>query len=285
MRGVPADDAKQQSRRRWGAVASAWEAHGEALRRETMPVSTWMVEAIQPQPGDTVLELAAGPGDTGFLAAELIRPGGELITSDLAPEMLMVAQRRAERLGLDDVRFKQIDAETSIDIEAASIDGVLCRWGYMLMSDSETALRETRRVLKPGGRLALAAWRGPEENPWSAIPGREMVRRGLVEPVAPGEPAQFAWAPEGMIAEQLEAAGFVEHDVAEVRFTHTYGSFDDYWKTQSEMSGRMQTALAGVAPAAIEEIKAAVAAQVGDFVRADGSLELPASTWVAVAEA
>ena len=278
-------DAKQESRRRWGAAASAWEAYGAALRRQTMPVSSWMVEAIQPQPGDTLLELAAGPGDTGFLAAELVLPGGTLITSDLAPEMLMVARRRSEVLGLGNVRFKQIDAETSIDVEAASIDGVLCRWGYMLMTDSETALRETRRVLKPGRRVALAAWRGPEENPWSAIPGRELVRRGLVEPLAPGEPGQFAWAQEGLIAEQLDAAGFVEHEVDEVRFTHVYPSMDDYWRTQSEMSGRMQTALAGAEPAVVEEIKAAVAAQVADFMRPDGSLELPASTWVAVAEA
>jgi len=276
---------KQETRARWGHAATAWEAHGEMMRRVTMPVSAWMVDAIQPQPGNTVLELAAGPGDTGFLAAELVQPGGTLITSDLAPEMLMVAQRRAEQLGLGNVRFKQIDAESSIDIEAASIDSVLCRWGYMLMADSETALRETRRVLKPGGRLALAAWRGPEENPWSAIPAREMVRRGLIEPVAPGEPGQFTWAPEGMIAEQLDAAGFVEHEVAEVRFTHTYSSLEDYWKTQSEMSGRIQTSLAGVDPAAIEEIKAAVGEQVQGFVREDGSLELPASTWVAVAGA
>jgi hypothetical protein len=155
----------------------------------------------------------------------------------------------------------------------------------MLMADSETALRETRRVLKPGRRLAMAAWRGPEENPWSAIPGRELVRRGLVEPVAPGEPAQFAWAPEGLIAERLEAAGFVEHEVAEVRFTHTYASFDDYWTTQSEMSGRMQTALAGADAALLEDIKAAVAVQVEGFAREDGSLVMPASTWVAVAEA
>ena len=278
-------EAKQESRKRWGAAASAWEAHGEMLRRETMPVSTWMVEAIQPQPGDTLLELAAGPGDTGFLAAELIAPGGTLITSDLAPEMLMVAQRRAKALGLENVRFKQIDAETSIDVEAASVDGVLCRWGYMLMADSETALRETRRVLRPGRRLALAAWAGPEDNPWSAIPGRELVRRGLVEPVAPGEPAQFAWAQEGLIAEQLEAAGFVEHEVGDVRFTHTYASLDDYWKTQSEMSGRMQTALAGVEPAVIEDIKASVGEQIGPYTRDDGSIELPARTWVAVAEA
>src|SRR5687768_15578788 len=168
-----------------------------------------MVDAIDPQPGQTVLELAAGTGDTGFLAAELIEPGGTLICSDFAPEMLAAAQRRAAELGLDNVRFKQIDAE-SIDLEAGSLDAVLCRWGYMLMADPETALRETRRVLKPGGRVALAAWTGPQENPWSSLLGREMVRHGLAEPPQPGTPQQFAWAEPGLIEEQLASVGFVD---------------------------------------------------------------------------
>src|SRR3954452_12965488 len=170
---------RQESRARWAESAKAWEAHAEQMRRATMPVSQWMIDAIGPQPGDSLLELAAGPGETGFLAAELIRPGGTLICSDVSPEMLSVAQRRAEELGLDNVRFKQIDADSSIDIEAASIDGVLCRWGYMLMADPNTALRETRRVLKPGGRVALAAWAAADDNPWVSILGRELTARGL----------------------------------------------------------------------------------------------------------
>jgi ubiquinone/menaquinone biosynthesis C-methylase UbiE len=155
------------ARASWGAAAGGWEARADEMRRATMPVSSRMVDAIGPQPGHTVLELAAGAGDTGFLAAELIQPGGTLITSDFAPEMLSAAQRRAEALGIGNVRFRQIDAELPLDIEAASLDAVLCRWGFMLLSDPESALRETRRVLRPGGRLALAAWTGPEDNPWS----------------------------------------------------------------------------------------------------------------------
>src|SRR4051794_21422174 len=133
-------DSRQESRRRWAAAARGWGARAEQFRRDTMPVAVWMVEAISPQPGQTVLELAAGPGATGFLAAELIAPGGTLITSDFAPEMLTVAQERARSLGIRNVRFRQIDAETSIDQPAASVDGVLCRWGYMLMHDPGTAL-------------------------------------------------------------------------------------------------------------------------------------------------
>jgi SAM-dependent methyltransferase len=250
------------------------------MRRATMPVSQWMIDAIGPQPGDLLLELAAGPGETGFLAAELIRPGGTLISSDVSPEMLNVAQRRADELGLDNVRFRQIDADTSIDVEAATVDGVLCRWGYMLMADPNNALRETRRVLKPGGRVALAAWAAPEDNPWVSILGRELTRRGLAPPVAPDEPGQFAWAPEGVIAEHLADAGFVEYEVDSVSFSERYPSFEAYWQTHSTMSSRLREALATAEPAAVEALRDAVRAEVGD-----GPIELGARTWVAVATA
>src|SRR5215216_552470 len=131
--GSMTTDHRQESRVRWSTVAKGWETRAEVMRRATMPVSRWLVDALAPQPGDTILELAAGPGDTGFLAAELIQPGGTLISSDFVPEMLSVAQRRADALGITNVRFRQIDAALPLDIEAASLDGVLCRWGFMLL--------------------------------------------------------------------------------------------------------------------------------------------------------
>src|SRR5215210_6009686 len=155
-----------EPRDRWVRAAEGWEKQADKFGRDSMPVSTAMVEAIAPQPGHTVLDLAAGIGDTGYLDAELIQPGGELMTSDFAPEMLAAAQRRAERKGIKNVRFRQIDMSLPIDQPAASVDGVLCRWGYMLLEDPESALRDTRRILKQDGRLALAAWAGPDENHW-----------------------------------------------------------------------------------------------------------------------
>src|SRR3954464_4881683 len=194
------DAYRKQSRQGWNAVAGAWGGYGKQFNAFTMPVTLAMLEAAQLQPGSDVLELAAGPGDVGFMAHELIQPGGTLITSDFAPEMLTQAQQRAERLGLRGVRFKQIDAE-SIDLDAASIDAVLCRWGFMLMADPEAALRECRRVLRPGGRLSLAAWTGAEDNRWSSVIGDVLVARGLAEPPVPGTPGQFAWAAPGLIQE------------------------------------------------------------------------------------
>ena len=279
------EDLRQQSRVRWTATAQGWGRRADQFRRATMPVATWMVDAVGPQPGDTLLELAAGPGDTGFLAAEMVRPGGELICSDFVPEMLNVAQERAQALGLDNVRFKQIDAETGIDIEAASIDGVLCRWGYMLMADPVTALGQTRRVLKPGGRLALAAWTGPDEHPWSALPARELIRRGLEEPPDPDAPGQFTWAPEGVIAERLEEAGFVDYEVAAVDFTITYASPEDWWATTSDMSMRFADATRAMDAATKADVMKALGEAARPYADGDGALAIPARTWTAVATA
>src|SRR3954451_18806894 len=168
-----------EGRERWMRAAAGWEKRADWFREQTMPVSAWLVDAIDPQPGQTILDLGAGVGDTGFLAAELIQPGGTLITADFSPDMLSAAQRRAERLGIANVRFRQMDANLPLDQPAASLDGVLGRWVYMLLNDGEDGLRETRRILKPGGAVALAAWTGPEENRWSVATAEILRKRGL----------------------------------------------------------------------------------------------------------
>jgi len=282
--GLP-DDFRAESRKRWGDQAAGWEARRDPLRTATMPVSAWMIDAIDPQAGDTVLELAAGTGDTGLMAAELIEPGGTLICSDFSPEMLATARRRAEELGIRNVRFKQIDAESSIDVEVAGVDGVLCRWGYMLMAEPESALRETRRVLKPGARVALAAFAAREDNPWADLPTRELVAAGLAEPPQPGLPGQFAWAREGVIAEHLEATGFGEHHVEALDFTIDYRSAADWWASQSDFSTWFAAAVARAGDEPLAAVGDAIDRHAERFTTADGTMRIPARTWVAWAAA
>src|SRR5690349_1459002 len=128
-----ADAYRAGARDVWERAAPGWREHRAALQAVAMPVSQWMADAVHPQPGHRVLELAAGPGDTGFLVAELIAPGGTLICSDASEGMLDVARARAEELGTEGVEFRVIDAEW-IDLPAAGLDAVLCRWGYMLLA-------------------------------------------------------------------------------------------------------------------------------------------------------
>jgi SAM-dependent methyltransferase len=281
---VPAD-YRQESRTRWARSAAGWQARRDEMRAATMPVSVWMVDALEPQAGQDLLELAAGLGDVGFLAAETIVPGGTLICSDFVPEMLTAAQARARELGIENVRFRQIDGSQSIDQPAASLDGVLCRWGYMLMADAETALRETRRILRPGARVALAAWAGPEENRWASIPVHELVRRGMVERPDPDAPGQFAWAREGAIAERLEDAGFGEHRAEALEFVMSYPSFEAWIDTLRDLALGLRETLDGLDAATRQDVLAAVRRQAADHTQPDGSLAIPARTWVAAATA
>ena len=215
MTPIDPDEYRATSRERWAAAASGWGANREVMQAGFEPVSHWMVDAIDPQPGHRVLELAAGPGDTGFLAAELIEPGGTLISSDVVEEMVDQARARAAELGVVNVEFRTIDAEW-IDLATADLDGVLGRWVYMLLADPATALRETRRVLRPGGRLALAAWADPAENPWASVPVAELVAMGAIELPDFDEPNMFALRDPQRIVELLEETGFEDIVVEQV---------------------------------------------------------------------
>ena len=259
---------KQQSRQGWGSVAGGWSQHAPSQREAWMGVSAAMLDLARLQPGAQVLELATGTGELGLMAHELIQPGGELLLSDFAPEMLSAAQQAAE--GLDGVRFKQIDIE-AIDVAAASQDTVLCRWGLMFLEDPEAGVRQIRRVLRPGGRFVTAAWTSAEENPWSSV-----VARVLDEVPDPGAPGQFALGRDGRLLELLQDAGFVEDVTVEAVELTLHETFEQWWTRTSEMS-RLGPRAAGHE----DELRAALE----PWTEADGSLRLPARTWVAAATA
>lgn len=272
-------------REAWEEAAPGWRANSDRWDRLTRPVTQWMVDALEPQPGQRILELASGPGDVGLLLAELVSPGGAVVISDGAEPMVEAARARAEARGLADVvETRPMEAEW-IDLPAASVDGVACRWGFMLLADPAAALRETRRVLRPGGRVVLAAWDGPEANPWSSAMGRELVERGLSEPPSPDAPGQFAWRDREAIAERLHDAGFTDVVLDTVAFTLTFESLDDWWDTQVDVSPTLRAVLLAADPAVRDELMEGAQARVGEYVRPDGRVVFPAATHVAAAEA
>jgi SAM-dependent methyltransferase len=270
-----------EPRDRWARAAAGWEARADWFRDATMPVTTWMIDAIGPQPGQRILDLAAGIGDVGFLAAELIQPGGELMTGDFVPEMLAAAQRRAQALGITNVRFRQMDANVPLDQPAASLDAVLCRWGYMLFNDGEASLRDTRRVLKQDGTVALAAWTTAEDNRWSSAPTRILIEHGHSEPRT--GPGQFAWGEEGAVQEHMEAAGFVEPVVEAVEFAFTFQDVDDWWVAVTQTSSDTARIDAGLDYAQRSDVLADLERAAAAFEQSDGTLRIPARTWVASA--
>ena len=249
-----------------------------------MPVSVAMVELLALQPGERVLELAAGPGDTGFMAAELIRPGGTLVSSDGAEAMIEVARSRAEQAGIDNVEFAQLELEW-IDLPTASVDAVLCRWGIMLIVDPDAAAHEVRRVLRSGGRATFAVWDRPERNPWATIPSRAMVALGHVAPPDPQAPGMFTLAAEGRLQGLLEDAGFVDVRVTPVAVERRFARVEDFVEETVAMSPTFGRLFAELAAEQQTEVLDLISSQVKEYAAADGSVRLPGSSLVALGSA
>ncbi|MGH2870245.1 MAG: class I SAM-dependent methyltransferase [Solirubrobacteraceae bacterium] len=278
------DEQRAASRRMWQQAAAGWGKRADRVRDWGMPVSVTMVDALALQPGQRVLELAAGPGDTGFMAAELVLPGGTLISSDGAEAMVALARERAAAAGVTNVEFRSLELEW-IDLEAASVDAVLCRWGIMLILDPEAAAREIRRVLRPSGRAAFAVWDRAERNPWATIPGRAMVQLGHSEPPDPSAPGMFTLGDDGALAALLESAGFTGVTIRPVAVERRYDELDRYIEETVDMSPTFSTTFEQLSAEDQDEVRARVTAGAQPFVSAGGSVTLHGSSLVAVATA
>ncbi|HKJ35258.1 MAG TPA: methyltransferase domain-containing protein, partial [Solirubrobacterales bacterium] len=200
-------DFKRASHGVWEAMASGWDARHAYFEAVARPLTERMLERLDPAPGATILDLAAGTGVVGFAAAELVGDGGRVVVSDFAEGMVASAERRANELGLGNVECRVLDAE-QLDLPDGSFDGVICRWGYMLMAEPGTALKETRRVLRARGRVSSAVFAGPEENQWAAAPMSVLHRAGHIPAPQPGAPGILALGDRERVEGLFEGAGF-----------------------------------------------------------------------------
>ena len=269
---------------RWGRAAAGWGKRSESVRAFGLPVSSWMLDHAGLQPGLRVLELAAGPGDTGFLAAELIRPGGSLVCSDATDEMLEVARARAMELGIENVEFKRIELEW-IDLGTASVDVVLCKWGLMFAVDPEAALREVRRVLRPGGRVAVAVWDEPPGNPWATITTRALVELGHTQQPDPDAPGMFALAPPGLLHGVLQDAGFLDVVVETIEPSRAFDSVEEYIAETDDLSSMFGEVFDPLSEEQRSKVLARIAELAQPYIGADGVLRFPARSLVAAAGA
>jgi SAM-dependent methyltransferase len=284
MSTLDPDQERAASREAWEQAAPRWGRVADRVRDWALGLSAAMVDALALQPGQRVLELAAGPGDTGFMAAELVAPGGTLICSDGAEAMLDVARERAAEQGIANVEFRQLELEW-IDLPTADVDAVLCRWGIMLAVDSETAAREIRRVLKPGGRAALAVWDRPALNPWTTVAGDAMVALGFAQPPDPGAPGMFRLAGDGALQELLETAGFLDVMVTPVALERRFDGVEQYLAETLQLSSRFRSDYRELDMNQQLEVKRRISRDARPFAAPDGTLTLPGSSLVAVGAA
>jgi SAM-dependent methyltransferase len=267
---------------RWQRAARGWSSRADEVRDFGMPVSAWMIDQLALQPGQRVLELAAGPGDTGFMAAELVTPGGTLISTDAIEPMLDIARERAASMGVSNAEFKQVDLQW-IDLETASVDAVLCRWGLMFAPDPGASLQEMRRVLRPGGRVAVAVWAEPERNPWATIPTRALIELGHAEPPDPNAPGMFVLGDAERLRDLLEGAGFLDVVVEPVELERSDESVQEYIQETTDLSSPFAEVRDRLTDEQWSEVEARIEELVEPFAPEDGTLRFPACSFGAAA--
>jgi SAM-dependent methyltransferase len=278
---VDRDEQRRSRLENWAAMATGWERAREEREKIAGPVTDWLVRELAPGPGDTVLELASGQGDVGFEIAPILGESGRLISSDFSPAMAGIARRRGAELGLTNVEHRILDAER-IELPDDSVDGVLCRWGYMLMPDPAAALAETRRVLRSGGRLACSVWSSADRNPWISVAARIVVAHGHMPPPEPGEPGMFVLGDEALLGRLVENAGFANVRLEDVPVHNDYSSVDEYVRRSTEMGGMFARAWAEAPAAEQERMKDEFREAFAPFA-VDGGYELPGVSLCVVA--
>ena len=275
----PVDELRRGSQAMWDAVAPGWERHAEFLEDRARTLTARMLELVGLEPGEQVLDLAGGTGGLGLMAAQQVGPGGAVVISDIAPGMVAIASARAAADGLSNVEARVLDLE-AIDEPDGAYDAVLCRDGIMLVPEPHRAAGEIRRVLRDGGRFAIAVWGPPERNPWLSLVFRAVGEQTGMPVPPPGTPGPFSLGDAGRLGGLLTGAGLRDVAVEELPVPYRAGTFDEWLGRSSELAGPLAQALASMPAPAKAALHKRLQEAARPFTTSDG-LEFPGLALVA----
>jgi SAM-dependent methyltransferase len=267
-----AEEIRAGQRATWAGLSASWDKWDSVIMDQLGPVGAAITESLDLADDHQHLDIASGTGEPGLSIASLL-PRGRVVLTDLAPEMLDVAARRAAAQGISNIETKVCSAD-DLPFDDATFDSVSVRFGYMFFPDMAKATAEFARVLKPGGRVCSSVWVKPDENPWTTIAMQAIATESAVAPGDPDRPNMFRCAAPGYVSALYDGAGL--HDIAEwdVDVELVTRSPEQYWEMLSEHVSLVATALQEVDEAARERIRAHAIAKVGAFEK-DGKVRVP----------
>jgi SAM-dependent methyltransferase len=268
------DDYRAASLTAWSTVAPDWAQLAGRIDRQLGPAGDWIVDALALQPGQSVLELAGGPGTLSMMAARAVGPSGRVLYSDFAEPMVNAARERLTAEGLSWVEFHRIDAE-AIDLPEDAVDAVACRMGYMLMAEPAVALRETARVLRPAGKLALAVWGDPGSNPWASVPMREIAAHLSLPAPTADAPGLWSLSDESRLKGELENAGFGSVEVVALEGSAEFDSADHWIEMTRRLAGPLRTLWESLDESTRTAVEQLIREAAGPYEGSDGHLSVP----------
>ncbi len=257
---------------------AAWAEVREALERQLAPLGRHALTALGPEPGESVLDIGCGGGETALALAEAVAPNGTVVGVDESAAVLAFARRAAE--GCDRVRLVHADAQ-AFAFEPASFDAAFSRFGVMFFADPTAAFINIRRSLRPHGRLAFVCWRALEENPLDILPLRAASAHLPSQPVhVPDAPGPFAFANPDRVRAILEGAGFGEIAITAQDELVGSGDLDEMLAVVSRVGalGKILRENPELRAATIPAVRSALLAHDGP-----AGVQLNAATWVVTA--
>ena len=258
-----ANEIRDAQRAAWAGLAGGWERWDSVIVRQLGPVGTTMVDRLGVAPDHQHLDVAAGTGEPGLSVARRC-PEGRVVLTDLSPEMLEIAERRARAAGLANIETVVCSAD-DLPFDDATFDGVSVRFGYMFFPDLTEATAELVRVLKPGGRLCSAVWVEPEQNPWTAVAMQAIATEAVLAPPDPERPNMFRCAAPALVSDLYEDAGLQEVDEWDVHVELVTETPEEYWDMMSDHVSLAVAALQQVDRPARARIRARAIAAVRAF--------------------
>jgi SAM-dependent methyltransferase len=190
----------------------AWSEVRELLELQLAPLGERALEVLAARPGESILDIGCGGGETALALARAVAPDGTVLGIDVSAAVLEFAQTAGK--GCRRLRFLQGDAQL-FPFEPAAFDAAFSRFGVMFFADPTAAFINIRRSLRPNGRLAFVCWRALEENPLDMLSLKAASPHLPPQPAFdPDAPGPFAFANPGRVRGILEAAGFADIGIA-----------------------------------------------------------------------
>ena len=249
--------------REWRESAKYWETHARTIQTMFAPVTAALIEEAGIVEGDTVLDVAGGPGEPSLTIAEKVGPAGFVMCTDAVAEMVAAAESEAARRGLKNIQFQQCQAD-SLPFENNSFEAAVSRLGVMFFPDPVAAIHEILRVIKPEGALSFAVWHQRDANPFAYVVTDAVSRHVKIQPEDPDAPGAFRFAEPGKLVRVLAEAGAVHVRERLLKFQiEAPISREEFWEMRSGTSGTLREKLDSLASdlrlTIAHEVKEAVA--------------------------
>lgn len=251
---TPNDSVLQE----WRNSAEYWEKHAQTIRTMFTPVTKALIEEAHIVEGDSVLDVACGPGEPSLTIAEIVGPTGSVTSTDAVTEMVQAAERAASRRGITNISFRQCSAD-SLPFDDNSFDVAISRLGVMFFPEPVAGLREMLRVIKNEGVISLAVWAKSDLNPFLFAVTNVVSRYVESPPADPNAPGAFRFAEPGALAQVLKEAGAKNVKERVLQF-HIEAPMTprEVWEMRSQTSGTLREKLEGLP----EEVATRIAKEV-----------------------